>query len=231
MKTSFRTFGYWFLLIVFFCISHTASAFYNPETGRWLSRDPIGEDGGINLSSFANNDPADDWDLMGLATQSQMQKQCDSIAKSSCDRARRRVETAKVRYYSGGTTTGYQYVVWREWVCEWLCGNCTEEERKRRQNEKERICNRPRKCTPETVDSCDAIILCLMRNNECARARKNVIDCYVEADERHREHIVRDPRAAQKTCLEKFYDMRCHYWYSVSRHPVTDDVIITRRLK
>ena len=33
-----------------------ASAFYNPQTGRWLSRDPIGEKGGINLHSFiANN--------------------------------------------------------------------------------------------------------------------------------------------------------------------------------
>ena len=27
----------------------TARAFYNPTTGRWLSRDPIGEKGGNNL--------------------------------------------------------------------------------------------------------------------------------------------------------------------------------------
>jgi hypothetical protein len=32
-----------------------AQAFYNPSTGRWLSRDPIGEKGGINLYSFINN--------------------------------------------------------------------------------------------------------------------------------------------------------------------------------
>ena len=32
-----------------------ASAYYNPETGRWLSRDPIGEPGGLNLYCFVHN--------------------------------------------------------------------------------------------------------------------------------------------------------------------------------
>ncbi|MCZ7640943.1 MAG: hypothetical protein M5U12_35755 [Verrucomicrobia bacterium] len=26
--------------------------YYNPTTGRWVSRDPIGEQGGFNLSAF-----------------------------------------------------------------------------------------------------------------------------------------------------------------------------------
>jgi RHS repeat-associated protein len=30
---------------------------YSPEMGRWLSRDPIGELGGLNVNSFALNDP------------------------------------------------------------------------------------------------------------------------------------------------------------------------------
>ena len=29
--------------------------YYNPSTGRWLSRDPINEDGGLNLYGFAGN--------------------------------------------------------------------------------------------------------------------------------------------------------------------------------
>lgn len=32
-----------------------AQAFYNPSTGRWFSRDPVEEQGGINLYSFVNN--------------------------------------------------------------------------------------------------------------------------------------------------------------------------------
>jgi uncharacterized protein RhaS with RHS repeats len=44
----------------------TGGAFYNPQTGRWLSRDPIEEEGGPNLYSFVQNEPDDDWDWIGL---------------------------------------------------------------------------------------------------------------------------------------------------------------------
>ncbi len=30
---------------------------YDPETGRWLSRDPIEEEGGLNLYGYVENDP------------------------------------------------------------------------------------------------------------------------------------------------------------------------------
>lgn len=33
--------------------------FYSPPTGRWLSRDPLGEAGGLNLYGFVGNDPVD----------------------------------------------------------------------------------------------------------------------------------------------------------------------------
>jgi len=42
-----------------------ASAFYNPSTGRWLSRDPIGENGGANLYSHAANQAANRIDVLG----------------------------------------------------------------------------------------------------------------------------------------------------------------------
>ena len=32
-------------------------SYYAPEQGRWLSRDPIEEQGGLNLYGFVNNDP------------------------------------------------------------------------------------------------------------------------------------------------------------------------------
>jgi RHS repeat-associated protein len=39
--------------------------FYNPETGRWLNRDPIGERGGINLFGAIYNAPTDSIDTDG----------------------------------------------------------------------------------------------------------------------------------------------------------------------
>ena len=38
----------------------------NPEIGAWLSRDPIGESGGLNLYGYANNDPINGFDVLGL---------------------------------------------------------------------------------------------------------------------------------------------------------------------
>ena len=40
--------------------------FYDPVTGRWPSRDPIQERGGVNLYGFVGNDGVNRWDLLGL---------------------------------------------------------------------------------------------------------------------------------------------------------------------
>jgi RHS repeat-associated protein len=40
--------------------------YYNPSTGRWLSRDPIEEEGGFNLYGMVENDPLNRVDLLGL---------------------------------------------------------------------------------------------------------------------------------------------------------------------
>ena len=40
--------------------------FYSPVHGCWLNRDPIREDGGINLYSFLWNNPVNTWDYLGL---------------------------------------------------------------------------------------------------------------------------------------------------------------------
>jgi RHS repeat-associated protein len=39
---------------------------YDPNTGRWLSRDPIEEDGGLNLYGYVSNNPLNAWDRLGL---------------------------------------------------------------------------------------------------------------------------------------------------------------------
>jgi RHS repeat-associated protein len=41
--------------------------FYNASTGRWLNRDPIGEDGGVNLFALVRNDPVGISDSLGLS--------------------------------------------------------------------------------------------------------------------------------------------------------------------
>lgn len=40
--------------------------YYNPATGRWLSRDPIEENGGINIYGYLQNDSVNTIDLLGL---------------------------------------------------------------------------------------------------------------------------------------------------------------------
>ena len=42
--------------------------YYNPQMGRWLNRDPIEEQGGLNLYGFVGNDSINRWDLLGLST-------------------------------------------------------------------------------------------------------------------------------------------------------------------
>ena len=43
--------------------------YLDPETGRWTSRDSIGERGGANLYGFVRNRPASGTDLLGLVDQ------------------------------------------------------------------------------------------------------------------------------------------------------------------
>src|SRR5690606_5457804 len=40
--------------------------FYDANTGRWPSRDPLEEEGGVNLYGMVNNDAMNRWDYLGL---------------------------------------------------------------------------------------------------------------------------------------------------------------------
>ena len=54
--------------------------FYNPPYGRWLNRDPIGEDGGENLYAFCGNNPVSIFDALGTDTC------CRDGEKRECER-------------------------------------------------------------------------------------------------------------------------------------------------
>jgi hypothetical protein len=45
-----------------------AHAYYHPDEGRWLSRDPIGENGGLHLYGFVGNEVPNLVDRTGLST-------------------------------------------------------------------------------------------------------------------------------------------------------------------
>ncbi len=54
-----------FLVNLFGAAAENPYRFYNPETGRWLNRDPIGENGGPNLYGYVGNDPVNKVDPLG----------------------------------------------------------------------------------------------------------------------------------------------------------------------
>ncbi|MBC8095026.1 MAG: hypothetical protein H7Y43_04365 [Akkermansiaceae bacterium] len=51
-------------------LSLTLFRAYNSDLGRWLSRDPLGEPGGVNLHAYVANDPINNFDSLGLCDDS-----------------------------------------------------------------------------------------------------------------------------------------------------------------
>ena len=46
--------------------------YYDPIDGRWISRDPLGEPGGLNLYWFVENDGINAWDYLGQCTKGEI---------------------------------------------------------------------------------------------------------------------------------------------------------------
>ena len=56
------------IVLLFLVLAATsASAFYDPGTQRWLTRDPLQERGGVNLYALVANRPSSEVDYFGLA--------------------------------------------------------------------------------------------------------------------------------------------------------------------
>ena len=53
------------LLLLGVSLEREAQAFYNPNTGQWVNRDPIEELGGANLYGFVGNAPSQRIDAKG----------------------------------------------------------------------------------------------------------------------------------------------------------------------
>jgi RHS repeat-associated protein len=52
---------------------------YDPNQGRWLSRDPLGEAGGLNLYGYVGNDPVNATDPLGLCFQDYLNGFVDAL--------------------------------------------------------------------------------------------------------------------------------------------------------
>jgi hypothetical protein len=57
-----------FALVHLVFLANSAQAHYDPNIGRWPSRDPIAEEGGVNLYGMVGNSPANRVDYLGLWT-------------------------------------------------------------------------------------------------------------------------------------------------------------------
>ena len=79
---------------------------YDPDLGRWLNRDPIAEQGGLNLYQYAANTPATDIDPLGLRSKNYDTEPAAEQAGALAD----------FRAAAGG------FIEYGGWVCETKCG-------------------------------------------------------------------------------------------------------------
>jgi len=55
----------WSVVTLVLLLRSDALAFYDPGTQRWINRDPLQEEGGVNLYGFVRQDPIDSIDAFG----------------------------------------------------------------------------------------------------------------------------------------------------------------------
>jgi hypothetical protein len=83
MKTQMKLILWFLTLVALLSAPHLASAYYDPGTQRWINRDPIQENGGINLYCFVEDDPNNAIDPLGLVYATYTRK-CDSGEEKIC---------------------------------------------------------------------------------------------------------------------------------------------------
>jgi RHS repeat-associated protein len=78
--------------------------FYDPNNGRWLNRDPIGERGGLNLYGMVGNDPVNKWDYLGMDIMDWVSHVFDWFVETSSTATKNNGGAA-----TGAVWTGYKY--------------------------------------------------------------------------------------------------------------------------
>lgn len=83
--------------------------YYSPEMGRWVSRDPIGERGGINLYGMVGNDAVNKLDRLGNAP---VNYNCGGTCGADVDDWIVDEINAQRAGWSGGTKSISDYLKW-----------------------------------------------------------------------------------------------------------------------
>ncbi len=103
------------LLVVL--LSRDALAFYNSQTGRWLSRDPIGERGGANVYEFARNNAVQSIDPDGRVTYENCPRAAQERIQSAIDEACRRIKSPDFGCCMVGSGLGRAYPSKLSYLC------------------------------------------------------------------------------------------------------------------
>jgi RHS repeat-associated protein len=79
--------------------------YYSLELGRFISRDPIAEEGGLNLYSFCGNDPVNKWDYLGMIVGAYKQsRKLTSAEMSEVKRLALEISTMSTKYMNSIST-------------------------------------------------------------------------------------------------------------------------------
>jgi len=77
---------------------------HHPSPVSWPNRDPIGQEGGINLYSFAANDPTDAFDPLGLDISAPFREiqRCKDLQNAAYTSPNNQVKDALAEFIKGG---------------------------------------------------------------------------------------------------------------------------------
>jgi RHS repeat-associated protein len=87
--------------------------YYNAGTGRWLSKDPIGERGGLNLYSFVDNRCPNSIDPLGLETSSGQNGTWEFIIRNASELNERPVVDVSFTMDESLACRCREYKIWR----------------------------------------------------------------------------------------------------------------------
>jgi hypothetical protein len=116
MKSKPRAIAIAFCLILL--LPACARAYYSPDQGRWISRDPIEERGGANVFALLGNNAVDLSDYLGLEL-----GQC-STCTGNCDQTKKKCAVEKITVKPEGAvqarlipgSDGWKEGRWEVWV-------------------------------------------------------------------------------------------------------------------
>jgi len=73
-------------------VAYYGYRWYDPLTGRWPSRDPIEEEGGINLYGFVENDVVNSIDTLGLISEEEVWQKWMKDNAHDCEKVAERTK-------------------------------------------------------------------------------------------------------------------------------------------